>query len=39
LLQEVRANKEGLIATVLPPTPEVEPDALLVVWDIILDKG
>jgi protocatechuate 3,4-dioxygenase, beta subunit len=39
LLQEVRANKEGLMATVLPPTPEVEPDVLLVVWDIILDKG
>ena len=39
LLQEVRANKEGLIGTVLPPTPEVEPDSLLVVWDIVLDKG
>jgi protocatechuate 3,4-dioxygenase beta subunit len=39
LLQEVRANKEGLIATVLPSTPEVEPDSLIVVWDIVLDKG
>jgi protocatechuate 3,4-dioxygenase beta subunit len=39
VLQEVRANKEGLIATVLPLTPEVEPGALLVGWDIILDKG
>lgn len=39
LLQEVRANKEGLMATVLPPTPEVEPDSLIVVWDIVLDKG
>jgi protocatechuate 3,4-dioxygenase beta subunit len=39
LLQEARTNKEGLIAKVLPPTPEVEPDSLLVVWDIVLDKG
>lgn len=39
LLQRIRMNKEGLIAKVLPPTPEVEPDSLIVVWDIILDKG
>ena len=39
LLQNVRANKEGLIAKVMPPTSDVESDSLLVIWDIVLDKG
>ena len=39
LLQNVRANKEALIAKELPPTSDVEPDSRLVVWDIVLDKG
>lgn len=39
LLQSIRANKDGLIATVLPPTQDLEPDSLLVVWNIVLDKG
>ena len=39
LLQNIRSNKEGLLGKVLPPTPEVEPDSLMVVWDIVLDKG
>src|SRR5215475_1272422 len=39
LLQNIRANKEGLIAKVLPPTADVEPDSHLVVWDIVVDKG
>jgi protocatechuate 3,4-dioxygenase, beta subunit len=39
LLQSIRANKDGLIATVLPPTRDLEPDSLLVVWNIVLDKG
>ena len=39
LLQNVRANKEGLIAKVVPPTSDVEPDSRIVVWDIVLDKG
>ena len=39
LLQKLRANKEGAIAKVLPPTADVEPDSRLVVWDIVLDKG
>lgn len=39
LLQNIRVNKEGLIAKVLPPTSDVEPDSLIVVWDIVLDKG
>jgi hypothetical protein len=39
LLQNIRANKDGLIAKVLPPTSDVEPDSLIVVWDLVLDKG
>jgi protocatechuate 3,4-dioxygenase, beta subunit len=39
LLQSVRANREGAIAKVLPPTADVEPESRLVVWDIVLDKG
>jgi protocatechuate 3,4-dioxygenase, beta subunit len=39
LLQNLRLNKEGAIAKVLPPTADVEPDSRLVVWDIVIDKG
>jgi len=39
LLQQLRNNREGAIAKVLPPTVDVEPDSRLVVWDIVLDKG
>jgi Protocatechuate 3,4-dioxygenase beta subunit len=39
LLQNIRGNKEGLIAKVLPPTSDVESDSRLVVWDIVIDKG
>lgn len=39
LLQSLRANKEGAIAKLLAPTKEVEPDSLIAVWDIVLDKG
>lgn len=39
LLQNLRNNREGAIAKVLPPTADVEPESLLVVWDIVLDKG
>lgn len=39
LLQNIRANKDGLIAKVLPPTSDVESDSLTVAWDIVLDKG
>jgi protocatechuate 3,4-dioxygenase beta subunit len=31
--------KDSLIARVLPPTKEEEPDSLLVVWDIVLIQG
>jgi len=39
LLQKLRANRDGAIAKVLPPTADLEPDSRLVVWDIVLDKG
>ena len=39
LLQNLRANKEGVIAKVLPPTSDLEADSRIVVWDIVLDKG
>jgi len=39
LLQNIRANKDGLIAKVLPPTSDVESDSRLLVWDLVLDKG
>ncbi len=39
LLQNIRANKDSLIAKVLPPTSDLEPDSLIVLWDIVLDKG
>ena len=39
LLQNVRGDKQALIAKMLPPTSEVEPDARLAVWDVVLDKG
>ena len=39
LLQNIRLNRDGVIAKVLPPTSDVESDSLIVVWDIVLDKG
>ena len=39
LLQGLRANKEGAIAKLLAPTKDVEPDSLIALWDIVLDKG
>ncbi len=38
-LQGAGANKERLIASLRPPTPEFEADSLVAVWDIVLDKG
>jgi protocatechuate 3,4-dioxygenase beta subunit len=38
-LQSAGASKEGLIVPLRPPTQEFEPDALVAVWDIVLDKG
>src|SRR5262245_36013849 len=39
LLQNIRNNKDGVIARVLPPTSGLESDSRIVVWDIVLDKG
>lgn len=39
LLQGLRGNKEGAIAKLLAPTKDVEPDSLIAVWEIVLDKG
>ena len=39
LLQGLRANKESAIAKLLAPTKDVEPDSLIALWDIVLDKG
>ena len=38
-LQSAGANRERLIAPLGPPTQEFEPDSLVAVWDIVLDKG
>jgi protocatechuate 3,4-dioxygenase, beta subunit len=38
LLQSSWAQ-ERLIATLLPPTPEEEPESLLAVWDIVIPRG
>jgi protocatechuate 3,4-dioxygenase, beta subunit len=38
-LQGAGAAKERLVTTLQPPTQGLEPDSLLAVWDIILDKG
>lgn len=39
LLRTVGANRERLIVALQPPTQGLEPDSLLAVWDIVLDKG
>jgi len=38
-LQGVGANRERLIVPLGPPTQELEPDALVAVWDIVLEQG
>jgi protocatechuate 3,4-dioxygenase, beta subunit len=38
-LQGVGPNKERLIVSLGPPTPELEPDARVAVWDIVLEQG
>jgi protocatechuate 3,4-dioxygenase beta subunit len=39
LFNGLKWNKEGAIAKVLKPTKGMEPDSLLLVWDIVLAKG
>jgi len=38
-LQGAGANRERLIVPLGPPTPDLEPDARVAVWDIILEQG
>lgn len=38
-LQTAGANRERLIVSLRPPTPDLEPDSFLAVWDIVLDEG
>jgi len=38
-LRSLGAARERLIVPLGPPTPELEPDALVAVWDIVLDKA
>lgn len=39
LLFKDTINKETLVAKLLPPTPDIELDARLVVWDIVLQQA
>jgi protocatechuate 3,4-dioxygenase beta subunit len=39
LLRNIRNNKDGLVAKLLPPTADVEPDSLIAVWDVVLDRA
>jgi hypothetical protein len=34
-----RQQWDRLIAKVLPPTSDVEPESRIVIWDIVLDRG
>jgi protocatechuate 3,4-dioxygenase, beta subunit len=34
-----RGNKESVIAKLRPPTKDLEPESLLIAWDIILENG
>jgi hypothetical protein len=38
-LATARSNAKHLIVTLMPPTPDVEPDSLLAPWDIVLEQG
>jgi protocatechuate 3,4-dioxygenase beta subunit len=39
LLASTGANRDSLIVTLERPTPDLEPDARLASWDIVLEKG
>jgi hypothetical protein len=38
-LQGAGENRERLIVSLGPPTQDLEPDALVAVWDIVLAQG
>ena len=39
LFRELGDDKEAAIGKVLPPTKDLEPDSLILAWDIVLDRG
>src|SRR5262245_26051191 len=39
IFKALDADKDAAIAKVLAPTKELEPDSLLVMWDVVLDRG
>lgn len=39
IFRSLGSSKDAAIARVLPPTRELEPDSLLLNWDIVLEKG
>ena len=39
IFRELGSSKDAAIGKVLPPNKELEPDSLLINWDIILEKG
>jgi hypothetical protein len=39
IFKQLGSDKDAAIGKVLPPTKDIEPDSLLVVWDIVLDRG
>ena len=39
VLQIAGKNRERLIASLLPPTQDLDPESLLAVWDIVLEEG
>jgi hypothetical protein len=38
-LRSLGAARERVIVPLGPPTPELEPDARVAVWDLVLDKA
>jgi protocatechuate 3,4-dioxygenase beta subunit len=39
ILNRLGPDRERLIVALQPPTPDLEPDTLMAVWDIVLDEG
>ena len=39
IFKAIRANKEGVIGRISTPTKGLEPDSVIVTWDIVLLQG
>jgi protocatechuate 3,4-dioxygenase beta subunit len=39
ILASAHANRQLLVADIRQPTPDVEPDSMLALWDIVLESG